>query len=583
MRILLLTHSFNSLAQRLMVELSALEHEVSIEFDVNDEVTIEAVELFRPELIIAPFLKRAIPEAIWSRHVCWIVHPGIEGDRGPSSLDWALQEGEESWGVTILQANAEMDAGDIWATVEFPLREARKSSLYRFEVTDAAVKGVREALAHWATPGFRPRPLDYAKTGVRGRLRPVMKQADRRIDWARHTSAEILARIRAADGTPGVLDSIAGRAWHLFDAHAEGSPPRGEVPGTLLARREGAVLRATTDGAIWIGHVKENREDGLGLKLPATLALGDIAAALPELALAWDDRRRDTWRDIVYEEDEGVGYLAFDFYNGAMSTRQCRRLAEAVREAKERPTRVLVLLGGNDFWSNGIHLNTIEASGYGADESWANINAMDDLCREILSASRQWTIAAMRGNAGAGGVFLALAADQVYAAPGVVMNPHYKSMGNLYGSEYWTYLLPRRVGWERSRAIMQHRLPMGAAEAGALGLIDGVLGRDRADFAQRIRAYAAGLAASITLEGRLAVKRQNRAADEAEKPLETYRAEELERMRLNFYGFDPSYHVARYNFVYNVPYSRTPLHLARHRRLDWRLPEAKLDLAGVSE
>ena len=59
MRILLLTHSFNSLAQRLMVELSALEHEVSIEFDVNDEVTIEAVELFRPELIIAPFLKRA--------------------------------------------------------------------------------------------------------------------------------------------------------------------------------------------------------------------------------------------------------------------------------------------------------------------------------------------------------------------------------------------------------------------------------------------------------------------------------------------------------------------------------------------
>ena len=37
-------------------------------------------------------------------------------------------------------------------------------------------------------------------------------------------------------------------------------------------------------------------------------------------------------------------------------------------------------------------------------------------------------------------------------------------------------------------------------------------------------------------------------------------------MKLNFYGFDPSYHVARYNFVYKVPHSWTPLHLARHRR-----------------
>ena len=36
-------------------------------------------------------------------------------------------------------------------------------------------------------------------------------------------------------------------------------------------------------------------------------------------------------------------------------------------------------------------------------------------------------------------------------------------------------------------------------------------------------------------------------------------------MKLNFYGFDPSYHIARYNFVAKVPHSWTPRHLARHR------------------
>ena len=67
---------------------------------------------------------------------------------------------------------------------------------------------------------------------------------------------------------------------------------------------------------------------------------------------------------------------------------------------------------------------------------------------------------------------------------------------------------------------------------------------------------------------RLGCKRQRRAADESLHPLAGYRERELEAMRLNFYGFDPSYHVARYNFVYKVPKSRTAVTIARHRRKD---------------
>ena len=61
MRILFLTHAFNSLAQRLYVELTAAGHDVTIEFDINDAVTEEAVALARPDLIVAPFLKRRDP------------------------------------------------------------------------------------------------------------------------------------------------------------------------------------------------------------------------------------------------------------------------------------------------------------------------------------------------------------------------------------------------------------------------------------------------------------------------------------------------------------------------------------------
>jgi len=180
-------------------------------------------------------------------------------------------------------------------------------------------------------------------------------------------------------------------------------------------------------------------------------------------------------------------------------------------------------------------------------------------------ADRQLTVAAMQGNAGAGGVFLALAADRVLARRGAILNPHYKGMGNLYGSEYWTYLLPRRVGADRAEAITQNRLPIDAPRAAELGLIDACGPVDAAAFLAWVRAEAEATATRPDYAHHLAAKVSRCAADEAVKPLAQYRAEELARMKLNFYGFDPSYHVARYHFVFKVPRSRTPLYLARHR------------------
>jgi putative two-component system protein, hydrogenase maturation factor HypX/HoxX len=129
MRVLLLAHAFNSLTQRLWVDLSTQGHEVSLELDIADAVTIEAVALFEPDVVVASFLKRAIPETVWRKVPCLVVHPGPPGDRGPSSLDWAILEGAREWGVTVLHANEVMDGGPVWASRVFPMREATKSSL----------------------------------------------------------------------------------------------------------------------------------------------------------------------------------------------------------------------------------------------------------------------------------------------------------------------------------------------------------------------------------------------------------------------------------------------------------------------
>jgi putative two-component system hydrogenase maturation factor HypX/HoxX len=567
MRILFLTHAFNSLTQRLFVELRELGHNVSVEFDINDRVAAEAVELFQPDLIVAPFLKRAIAKSIWSKYVCLIVHPGIRGDRGPSAIDWAIINEEKRWGVTVLQANAEMDGGDIWASIEFDMRETSKASLYHNEITQMAVEAMLQAVTKFESGKFVPEPLDYSKPNVSGCERPVLDQATRAIDWQKNSTETVLRKIRSADGFPGLCDRIFDRQLFLYDAHSE-KILRGEA-GKVIARCGDAICRATVDGAVWIGHLRD-KLSAHPFKLPATKILADEIEHLPEI----EADARSGYRDIWYQEEGQVGYIYFPFYNGAMGTEQCERLRQVYVDATQRPTKVIVLMGGPDFWSNGMNLNLIEASDSAADESWNNINVIDDLVREIITTNSHLTISALQGNAGAGGVFLARAADRVLAHKGLILNPHYKDMGNLYGSEYWTYLLPHYAGEKNAERISQARLPVGWREAKRLGLIDAVVASNANLFVDGAIKYAEELAADTEFASYLENKNNGRTADEKEKSLQTYRQQELERMRLNFYGLDPSYHIARYNFVYKVPKSRTPLTIASHRCVSEKILQA---------
>ncbi|HET9168034.1 MAG TPA: hydrogenase maturation protein [Actinospica sp.] len=561
MRILLIATAFNSLAQRVYAELGDEGHELEVVVAACGDAEVrEAV--FGPgegpgapprfDLCVAPMLTTAIPEDVWRALPCLIVHPGPAGDRGPASLDWALHLGERTWGVTVLQAVAEMDAGPIWATAGFRIPEGvSKSALYRGELADAASAAVHEAVRRFAA-GLRPRPQRECVT------RGVFPQQLRRIDWAADSTERVSALLRAADSSPGVLDRIDRREYYLFGGEPEYAL-RGR-PGTLLATRTGAVCRATADGAVWLSHAKPKRLPGgpRGVKLPAALALSGHVGHLPECPGS---------PEIRYRERGEVGMLSFGFPGGAMSTEHCRRLLRALRHACTRPTRVLVLGGRRDFFGNGIHLGVIEAAADPAAESWANINAIDDVVEAVLRMTDRMVVAAMGGNAAAGSAVLGLAADEVWLRRGAVLNPHYRLMG-LYGSEYWTYVLPRRVGRAEAERLTEAALPVSAAGAVRGGLAERIVEVDPADFTEAVWADAFELAAAPDLGTRIADKAKRLAGDEAARPLARYRQAELARMRAIFEDREAPYHALRRDFVRKAAPRRTPEHLRGATQLD---------------
>jgi putative two-component system hydrogenase maturation factor HypX/HoxX len=552
--VLFLVSAHGGLSQAAQAALTDLGHEITVAVVASPESMVAAVRDHDPDLIVCPMLTKMIPEAIWSQHLCLVLHPGPVGDRGPSAIDWAIELDCPEWGVTVLEANGEFDAGTAWATRTFPRQSVTKSSLYRHEVRQAAVDALAEAVTRVASGAGAPDVVP----SVTGEERPLMRQVVRAIDWRTDPTDVVLRKIRAGDGQPGVLDAIGGAQFHLFGAHRE-ARLRGE-PGEIVAQRHGAICRATVDGAVWISHLKQrNTSERTYFKLPAITALAraGVAVDAPEVLvpIATPPDTPETFREIAYHEAGGVGYLTFEFYNGAMSTEQCHRLREAYRYARSRRnTRVIVLMGGRDFFSTGIHLNVIEAAGDPALESWRNLHAINDVVRDVVTTSTHYVVSALRGDVAAGGVPFALAADRVVACDGIVVNPYYQHMGGLYGSEYWTYLLPRRLGAPMATELTTEPFtPISTRRAVQIGLLDATFGPTAEQFHRRLVAEAERTAAADSLGEWLELKRRRRARDERRKPLEHYRREELARSHECFFGPNRLYHQARSRFTHKRP------------------------------
>jgi putative two-component system hydrogenase maturation factor HypX/HoxX len=535
MKILLLISSFNSLSQAIFTKLRDKGYSLSVTFAINEKQMKLEIEKFEPQLILAPFLKTFISKEIYEKYPTYIFHPGPLGDRGPNSLEYALLTPSKEWGVVILRANELYDGGYIVAQSNFKVRYTYKASLYRQEIVANSLN---------ALDNFFKNPTQI--TQILNPLHEQFKQKMRTIDWNNDTTKIIISKIHLSDSFPGVLDEIMGIKCYLFGAHNEEKLRGGTKE--ILAKRDGAICLGTRDGALWITHLKELNS----FKLPATYVLKEKIAGIKEhrLSLLFD-KSYETFYEISVEKHDNIAYLSFNFHNGAMSANQCIRLKYAFEYLKEE-SEIIVLVGGVDFFSNGIHLNILEDSKKQGEDGWSNINAMNDLIKSILEADEVVTIASLARNAGAGGVFMAIACDYVVAKENVILNPHYKTLG-LSGSEYHTYTLPKRVGNITAKKLLDDALPISVEYAKSIGMIDKVI--EQKNYYEELHNFAL----STYNEDYIWNKQDN--IDESKELMEQCKRNELQKMYPQFWQEDSSFHTLRYEFVYKICPLETPKRL----------------------
>ncbi|WP_433717215.1 enoyl-CoA hydratase-related protein (plasmid) [Nocardia sp. CA-084685] len=534
-QILLLASGENGLTRRARLALERTGRTVRTVVVASSTDIENTVAANDSDLIICPYLTAYIPAAVYNRHRVVVIHPGPVGDRGPSSLDWAITEDDPIWGVTAVSATEVLDAGPVWGTRAFVLPQGRKSDVYNSVVSDAAIQLILEAADNAADPAFAPidqalmyRPVAHART------RPRMRQADRAFDWS-DTAEHIVRRVNASDGSPGVRSTIGDFPVYLYDAHL-GRREVDAESGTVLGRCHHAVeIACGTAESIWIGHLRAVIDEEWSCKAPAAAALlraGYPVGALPTTV-------GGGFADINYRRSGAIGELTFSAYNGAMSTGLCRRLTRAVRAAAREDIRVLILRGRRDaMFSNGLHLGRIHIDEHPAREAWNNITAINDLCRELLLCGRAsgqnpdglLTIGAITGSAGAGGAggaLMPLSCDIVAATRRAVLDPHYQTMG-LSGSELHTYTLPCRVGADTAEQLLRECAPIDTATALKIGYLDHV-GPDTG-FDTWLGDLAARYAELDRWTATVQAKHEQLATDMALKPIQAYEYAELGAM-----------------------------------------------------
>ncbi len=543
MKITLLITTFNSTSQLAYSYLKGLKHHLDIVYAINNQEMIKEVESFNPDIIISPFLKKFVPDEIYTKYPTFILHPGIIGDKGAYSIDNAIKDSKDSWGVVYLRANGEFDSGKIYTQQTFKMRDSYKASIYRNEVNLASLDALKELLNNISDSSFKPTPQLDTKPHKQ------LTQVDRAIDWNLDSTKEIIKKIYMSDSHPGVLDQFLGTNCYLYGAWFE-DRLKSDKPKEILAKRDGAICVSTIDGAIWITHLKEVGK----FKLPATFVLKDRLKGVKEQRLPLIfDRSYKTFYEISCDIKDEIAYLHFNFHNGAFSSDKCIKLKYAFEYLKEQ-AKVVVLMGGDDFFSNGIHLNILEDSKKNGEDGWSNINAMNDLVSSILYAEETITVASLSKNSGAGGVFLALACDYVVANEITVLNPHYKTLG-LSGSEYHSYTLPKRVGEKTAKKLLDECLPICADEAHRIGMVDKLF--KNKDYLNSLGEFCLSLIQDEEIYDQFLWDKED-SIELNKTRFEECKNKELSTMYPEFWDEDSIFHQLRYQFVYKICPTKTP-------------------------
>lgn len=228
----------------------ALSHNIPVfqPLSMKDGVALEQLQLLQPELIVVAAFGRLLPEEILNLpvHGCINVHSSLLPKyRGSAPIHWAVVNGDEETGVTIMHMAKELDAGDIIDQVVTPIDPDEFVEQVHDRLADLGgellVKVVTDIAAGTAkrTPQD-PEQVTYA---------PMLSRALCPIDWTQ-SAKTIHNKVRGLVPWPATsTDCFTEEPVKVFNVTETGIKTN-KAPGTVIAAGKEGIDIACGDGLV---------------------------------------------------------------------------------------------------------------------------------------------------------------------------------------------------------------------------------------------------------------------------------------------------------------------------------------------
>lgn len=246
----------------------------------EDELT--PILKLNPDLIVTAAFGQILPNVLLDapRFGCINVHASLLPElRGGAPIHYAIIQGKEKTGVTIMYMAEKLDAGDILTQVEVPILENDNVGTMHEKLSLAGAKLLSDTLPKLLEGELSPRKQkDEVATFASN-----IKREQERIDWTQ-PGEDIYNHIRGLCPWPVAYTTMDGAVLKIWQALKLPFIQK-EAPGTILEiENDGFIIASGNDTAIKIlelqpsGKKRMSAEQflrGAGAHLTKGIRLGD--------------------------------------------------------------------------------------------------------------------------------------------------------------------------------------------------------------------------------------------------------------------------------------------------------------------
>ncbi|MFS8630785.1 MAG: methionyl-tRNA formyltransferase, partial [Bacillales bacterium] len=199
---------------------------------LRDSEELEQIIKLEPDLIVTAAYGQILPKKLLDapKYGCINVHASLLPElRGGAPIHYAILQGKEKTGVTIMYMVEKLDAGDILTQVEVPISETDTVGTLHDKLSEAGAKLLSETLPKLLRGELTPVPQNEEEATYAYNI----TREQEKIDWTK-TGEEIYNHIRGFNPWPVAYTTLNGKTIKIWRSVKVPLPRRG-LPGEIVS------------------------------------------------------------------------------------------------------------------------------------------------------------------------------------------------------------------------------------------------------------------------------------------------------------------------------------------------------------